>query len=79
MLRRLAKLAGAVDLRDLLAIAGLGFASYGAGELSAPAGWIVLGAGVFYLGVFHRLVVGSRLPPIVVPAPESTVTTSERL
>ena len=56
MLRRLAKLAGAVDLRDLLAIAGLALLTYGAYLLSRPAGLIVAGAGLWYLGAWHTVV-----------------------
>lgn len=76
MLRRLAKLAGAVDLRDLLALSGLAATSYGAWLIFAPIGWIVAGLGLWYLGTWHGAVVGST--KIVVPAPESVTTTSAR-
>lgn len=40
------------DLRDLVVFGGLALAGYGAWLVYAPAGFIVGGAGLFYVGLF---------------------------
>lgn len=51
MLKRLRE---TVDARDLLALAGLALLGIGA-SLYDPRAWpVVVGAALFYLGVFHR-------------------------
>ena len=55
MLARLKKLLGAVqgeiELRDVFVFSGLGCAAYGAALVFPPAGWIVAGVALFWLGV----------------------------
>lgn len=40
------------DLRDLIVFSGLGLAGYGAWLTYEPAGFIVAGVGLFYLGIW---------------------------
>lgn len=40
------------DLRDLVVFGGIALASYGAWLIFAPAGFIVGGAALFYVGMF---------------------------
>jgi hypothetical protein len=46
----MAGVASMLDLRDVFAFFGLGCAAYGAWLIYPPAGWIVLGAPLFWLG-----------------------------
>jgi len=45
------KIKAAVDLRDLFVFFGLGCCAYGAGQIYAPASWLVIGVALFWLGV----------------------------
>ena len=40
-----------IDLRDIFVFSGIGFTAYGAFLIYYPAGFIVLGLPLFYLGV----------------------------
>ena len=40
-----------VDLRDRFVFSGIGLSAYGAWQIYPPAGWIVLGVSIFWLGV----------------------------
>ncbi len=40
-----------IDLRDIFVFGGLGCIAYGAAQIYPPAGWIVAGAGLFWLGI----------------------------
>lgn len=51
MMPRLRTLAGAFDLRDGLAAAGLGCIAYGTWQWSPPAAWIVVGTLLLALAI----------------------------
>lgn len=40
------------DVRDVVVFGGIGLAGYGAGLAYPPAGFIVAGAALFWLGIF---------------------------
>jgi hypothetical protein len=48
------------DRRELMTFAGLGCLYVGVSGFSGPAGWVVLGIGLLYLGLWHNLVVNGR-------------------
>jgi len=58
--RLAATLAAQVEVRDVLVVAGLAAVWRGVAALSAPWAWIVLGALLLYLGVWHTLIETGR-------------------
>jgi len=48
---QLARLGAAVDIRDRFCFGGLAMVGYGTYAIYPPAGWIVVGAVLFLLGV----------------------------
>lgn len=45
------RLLAEVDLRDAFVFGGIGLVGYGAGLIYMPAGFIVVGSAIFWLGV----------------------------
>lgn len=49
-LRAIRKMISEVQVRDILGFGGIAMASYGAHQVYGPAGWIVAGVVLFWLG-----------------------------
>ncbi len=50
-LEKIARIAGFFDSRDVCTFGGLLLLGYGLAAVYLPAGWIAVGAGLFWIGV----------------------------